>query len=173
MAPSNLAQKSAWFSIIHGCSAYGTLSNWDSLVWYTRGGARSLATFFGVCHLAGRAWDQLCADPQGALGQFPRAGACLCASSCPFAGLLHDVGHAAFSHTAEHYLPPVDAFSLPDDWYRDGMIPGQRQAHHEDCTLAVVHALAQDGTLEEYLARDICAVLQPSVRRSQSPASMG
>ena len=127
----------------------------------------------GVCHLAGCAWDQLCADRDGALGSFPSDVLTYARRVVRLAGLLHDVGHSAFSHTAEAYLPSIQLFKLPDSWYREGMIPPERQAHHEDCTLAVIHALAADGTLDKEVARDICAVLSARVRRSSRLSQWG
>lgn len=90
-----------------------------------------------------------------------------------FAGLLHDVGHPPFSHTAEVLLPQVEAMRLPDDWYRPGLRPAGRQATHEDCSLAIIHGLVGAGVLEDGLARDVAAVLSPAIRRGPRLARLG
>ncbi|TVR43674.1 MAG: HD domain-containing protein [Planctomycetota bacterium] len=120
----------------------------------------------GVCHLAGRAFDHLLADKNGALSGFDPEVLTYARRVLRLAGLLHDAGHAAFSHTAERFLGRVEPFRLPADWYRAGMMPAGRPAQHEDCTLLVIHGLAQSGVIAEDEARDICAVLHAGIRRS-------
>ncbi|TVR12952.1 MAG: HD domain-containing protein [Planctomycetota bacterium] len=126
----------------------------------------------GVCHVAGQAFDQLCSH--GLLQElYDTNDLAYARRILRLAALLHDVGHAPFSHTAEEHLSAVEAFALPADWYRAGHIPSARKAHHEDCTLAVVAALAQSQVIAEDEARDICAVLSPHVRRSKRLAHLG
>ncbi len=46
------------------------------------------------------------------------------------AALLHDIGHAPFSHTAEKAMPSVSSLGLPPEWLR---FPREdRRARHED-----------------------------------------
>jgi HD superfamily phosphohydrolase len=122
----------------------------------------------GVMHLAGQVWQQL------------RPSLDLSAADADFvfrvvrlAGLLHDVGHAPFSHTTETVFPDIDVFVLPDDWYRNECRPEQRQATHEDVSLAIIAHLAEQGVLPEDLARAVAAVLSPLVRRGPRMASLG
>lgn len=123
----------------------------------------------GVMHLAGERFARL----RRGLGAFAEADLDHAWRVARFAGLLHDIGHPPFSHTAEVLLPDVSAFRLPEDWYRPGMRPAGRQATHEDCSLAMIHGLAVAGVLEEGLARDVAAVLSPAVRRGPRLAGLG
>ena len=60
----------------------------------------------GAMHLAGRLYDALAAKSDGLLDQGPRAPA---RRALRAAALLHDVGHAPFSHTAESLFDePID-----------------------------------------------------------------
>jgi len=123
----------------------------------------------GVMHLAGERFRRL----RPGFGDFSAADLDHAWRVARFAGLLHDVGHPPFSHTAEVLLPPVEAFVLPDDWYRPGRKPAGRQATHEDCSLAIIHGLAAQGVLEDGLARDVAAVLSPAIRRGPRLANLG
>ncbi|NRA38050.1 MAG: HD domain-containing protein [Planctomycetes bacterium] len=139
----------------------------------------------GVMHLSGLMFEHLCESAQGERGT--RGNSCLqeCSQSdrnyaytlLRFAGILHDVGHAPFSHTSEAYFPVHASVALPDDWYRVGMgieaADADRQSTHEDMTLAIIHRLIAEGVLEESLARDVAAVLSSKIRRSQRLQSLG
>jgi hypothetical protein len=127
----------------------------------------------GVMHLAGERFRRLVAAKPPALAGYAAADLDYAYHVLRFAGLLHDAGHAPFSHTAEHYLPPVEQALLPDDWYREGHRPGMRQATHEDLSLALIHGLALQGVLEPDTARDVAAVLSKSVRRSPRLGGLG
>ncbi|HUP25912.1 MAG TPA: HD domain-containing protein [Thermoanaerobaculia bacterium] len=60
----------------------------------------------GVMHLAGRLYDALATRSSGALDPSPR---CTDRRTLRAAALLHDVGHAPFSHTAEELFDePID-----------------------------------------------------------------
>ncbi|MBA3710190.1 MAG: HD domain-containing protein [Planctomycetes bacterium] len=127
----------------------------------------------GTMHLAGVRFQHLLAAKPPALAAYDEADLAYAYQVLRFAGLLHDAGHPPFSHTAEAYMPSVAQVLLPADWYREGMRPGGRQATHEDFSLALVHGLAVDGTLDEHLARDIAAVLSKTVRRSPRLNALG
>lgn len=123
----------------------------------------------GVMHLAGERFRRLrCGFTAVAADDLDHAW-----RVARFAGLLHDVGHPPFSHTAEVLLPQVEAMRLPDDWYRPGLRPAGRQATHEDCSLAIIHGLVGAGVLEDGLARDVAAVLSPVIRRGPRLARLG
>jgi uncharacterized protein len=127
----------------------------------------------GVMHLAGHRFQRLMDDRGAGLGDYAHADLAYAHGLARLAGLLHDVGHAPFSHTAEAFFPPVERFALPCDWYRDGQAPAGRQATHEDATLAVVHALVRAGAVADDAGRDIAAILSPAVRRSRRLAGLG
>jgi HD superfamily phosphohydrolase len=127
----------------------------------------------GVMHLAGERFRRMRAARPAALAGFAEADLDHAWRVARFAGLLHDVGHPPFSHSAEPLLPPVERFRLPDDWYRPGLRPEGRQATHEDASLAIVRALAEEGVLDPDLARDVAAVLSPAVRRGPRLADLG
>ena len=127
----------------------------------------------GVMHLASDRYRRLIEAKPKALSGFTKADLDYGYQVLRFAGLLHDAGHAPFSHTAEHYLPPVEAVRLPESWYRSGQMPSGRQARHEDLSLALVHGLIGEGVLSEDLAHDVTAVLSSTVRRSARLANLG
>jgi HD superfamily phosphohydrolase len=127
----------------------------------------------GVMHLASDRFRRLRAARPKALRGFAEADLDYGYQVLRLAGLLHDAGHAPFSHTAEHYLPPVERVCLPESWYRTGLVPSNRQAHHEDLSLALIHGLVLEGIMAEPIARDVAAVLSPSIRRSPRLRDLG
>jgi hypothetical protein len=127
----------------------------------------------GVMHLAGLCFDDLRDRCRAALADFSDADLDYARRIVRLAGLLHDVGHAPFSHTAEEHLGPVDSVVLPADWYRQGRAPQGRRAHHEDYTLAIIHEFAASGVMAPDVARDVAAVLAPELRRSPRLAGLG
>lgn len=127
----------------------------------------------GVMHLAGERFRRLVAAEPKALAGYSQGDLDYAYHVVRFAGLLHDAGHAPFSHTAEAFLPPVEQVLLPAAWYREGQKPAGRQARHEDFSLALVHGLVREGALAEPLARDVAAVLSPTLRRTRRLSDLG
>jgi HD superfamily phosphohydrolase len=112
----------------------------------------------GVMELAGRAFDQAYRDwsfDQPDARQRFRA-------TVRLAALCHDVGHAPFSHCMEFCMPPLASLGLT--WRRH---PRQRQATHEDYTVAILEhtslGRAIDGAFAG-TARHVAALIDHEVR---------
>ncbi|MFW5844730.1 MAG: HD domain-containing protein, partial [Planctomycetota bacterium] len=128
----------------------------------------------GVMHLAGSMWEHLLEHRSSLAEGLDPADRGYARRVVRLAGLLHDAGHAPFSHTSEAFLPPRAAMCLPEHWYEQGASPdGTVQATHEDLTLALLHGLVQDGTLDEDEALDVGSVLAPAVRPGSHLAGLG
>lgn len=128
----------------------------------------------GVMHLAGKLFDQI-ASASDTLEEAGYAGEAraYCRHILRLAGLLHDVGHAPYSHSFEPLLPPRKALPLPWEWYSG--TDADAQATHEDYSVAAVYALAREApallTLEE--ARDVCALINGHVTPGEALTGRG
>jgi HD superfamily phosphohydrolase len=95
----------------------------------------------GVCHLAGRAFDQIFSKHQ-----FSSTNAKIRLRSCiRLAALLHDIGHGPLSHATEEVMPhlselDVKAYnSRPKSAYTLGLAESlDRKANHEDYTIKYI-----------------------------------
>ena len=55
--------------------------------------------------------------------------------------LLHDVGHAPFSHTAESVMPQVSDLAIPQEWMRHPV--SARLARHEDYSVLLLAGMSE------------------------------
>ena len=115
----------------------------------------------GVMHLAGRGFDS-------ALGEFAFSSpqrreqlrACL-----RLAALLHDVGHAPFSHCTEFAMPPLRTLGIGvyDDTVH--LERGEQRATHEDYTIGIV-TMAMAGLIDAnfaFTSRHVAALISREV----------
>lgn len=127
----------------------------------------------GVMYLAGHCFDRLCQESPLMQAEFNPADRAYCRRVVRLAGLLHDVGHAPLSHTSETFFPSIESMLLPEEWYRTGYKPKERQATHEDLSVLAVYLLSCQGIIPTELAQDVAAVLCDSVRRGPKLRSFG
>jgi len=121
----------------------------------------------GAMHIAGRVWDNVI-EVSGELlgGMFSRADLAYFRKILRFAALLHDVGHAPFSHASETLMPKFGTLELPKDWYVEW--EPDRRAEHEDYSVMMIAALGRDPEvpLDASEAQDIASLLHHGVKPS-------
>jgi len=116
----------------------------------------------GAMHIAGRAFDVVFDGPSGRKVS-PERRAVL-RSMLRTAALLHDVGHAPFSHASEFAMPPVGELKVPVYEEFPDLYPPSRQATHEDYTIKVItdssltRLVQGDG---QYPARAVAGLVDP------------
>ena len=85
-----------------------------------------------------------------------------------FAALLHDVGHAPFSHASETLMPKFGTLEVERSWYK--AYDPKRHAEHEDYSVMMIGALGRDPrvplTIDE--AQDVASLLHHGVKPSAS-----
>jgi len=112
----------------------------------------------GVMHVAGQAFDAAYRnwdfEQPGARARFRAA--------VRLAALCHDLGHGPYSHCSEFAMPPVAGLDL--DWYRHD--PGDRQASHEDYTIAILRHTSLGRCIDTSFpcdARHVAALISDDV----------
>lgn len=85
------------------------------------------------------------------------------------AALLHDIGHAPFSHPAEKVMPPFQTLKVPREWYYDPT--DKRTASHEDYSVLLIAGLAEgkQAVLESEEAEIIASLVHH--KKIKIPAS--
>ncbi len=121
----------------------------------------------GAMHLAGRIWDNV-QSVSGSLlrGFYGRADLAYFRQMLRFAALLHDVGHAPFSHVSEKLMPELGALEVPRLWYEDWK--PRRPAEHEDYSVMMIAAIGRDPAAKvgEAMAQDIASLIHHGIRPS-------
>lgn len=55
--------------------------------------------------------------------------------------LVHDIGHAPFSHTAEHVMPELQELTIPASWMHSAL--AKRRARHEDYSVLLLCGMSE------------------------------
>jgi len=90
----------------------------------------------GTMHLAGRAFDAIMDDRLTPDLPAPRRAELR--RLVRTAALLHDIGHAPFSHATEFAMPSVGSLDIPAYRGRADVYPPEQQATHEDYTIKIL-----------------------------------
>lgn len=127
----------------------------------------------GTMHIAGRLAKEILENKSASL-----VARTLTASEKQFltgilrlAGLLHDVGHAPFSHSAELAMPPASSLAFPKSWPRT---PTERRtAAHEDYSALMVAGMAEGP--DAVLTHDEAAIIASLIhhKKIKIPAVWG
>jgi len=123
----------------------------------------------GAMHIAGRVWDNIAKVSRETLSEmFAPADIRYFRRILRFAALLHDVGHAPFSHASEQLMPKFGALEVEKSWYKE--YDPKRTAEHEDYSVMMIGALGKDPrtplSIEE--AQDIASLLHHGVKPSSA-----
>jgi len=102
----------------------------------------------GAMHLGGRAFEALFTHgPASSLSSERRRSLRRLVRT---AALLHDVGHAPFSHASEFAMPLLEDLDVGAYKQQPELYPGDRQATHEDYTVKIITDSSLTGVLEEH-----------------------
>ena len=121
----------------------------------------------GVMHLAGRIFRQIVANNEPLFKSFFSVKAVkYFYKIIRLGGLLHDVGHAPFSHSMESLLPPIDQIDIPAAWFIK--VDTGRQSSHEDFSVLLIYQLlvVQSKLLSIEEAQDICSLIHKNIKPS-------
>ncbi len=122
----------------------------------------------GAMHIAGRVWDNI-AKVSGDLlrKDFTPADLAYFRKLLRFSALLHDVGHAPFSHVSEKLMPKLEALEVPKDWYIDWK--PNRLAEHEDYSVMMIAELGRQKGLPLGIdtAQDIASLVSHGIKPSK------
>ena len=101
----------------------------------------------GASHIAGRVWDNIVSVSGDLLRKYySNADLAYFRQVVRYAALLHDVGHAPFSHVSEKLMPPFGELEIPRHWYIDPK--PKNPAAHEDYSVMLIGAIGDDRSLK-------------------------
>ncbi len=121
----------------------------------------------GAMHIAGRVWDNIVNVSAEVLKPlYKKDDLAYFRRILRFAALLHDVGHAPFSHVSEKLMPKFGALETPREWYR--IFDDEGPAEHEDYSVMMIAALGRDPRIpiEPSEAQDIASLLHHQIKPS-------
>lgn len=121
----------------------------------------------GAMHIAGRVWDNIATVSADVLKPlYKKDDLAYFRRVLRFAALLHDVGHAPFSHVSEKLMPKFGALEAPRAWYR--AYNDESPAEHEDYSVMLIAALGRDPgvPIEPEEAQDIASLLHHQIKPS-------
>lgn len=124
----------------------------------------------GAMHLAGRVWDNIIKVSGDTLaeGGYSEEELRYYRQVLRYAALLHDIGHAPFSHVSENarLMPKFGTLEAPKEWYAE--YDPERTAEHEDYSVMLIAALGKEGGLPigEEMAQDIASLIHSEIRHS-------
>ena len=129
----------------------------------------------GAMHLAGTLMDQLAANSPP-LQALPQSSLSYARKILRLAALLHDTGHAPFSHSFEPLFPPRSQLQWPRlarEWLPETTLTDSQDARHEEFSVMLVAEMTENHpeliSAEE--AQDVCALLD--TRIAPSPQLQG
>lgn len=124
----------------------------------------------GAMHVAGRMADQfLYNDEYSILARIlSEKEKEFLKFSAKLAALLHDIGHAPFSHAAELGMPKFNELKLPKMWFTKNN--ETRKATHEDFSILIIKGLSEDKN--SVLSQDEAEIIASLIhKRISVPAS--
>ena len=110
----------------------------------------------GAMHLAGHAFDSVFEDE--ALPPLAPARRAELRQLARAAALVHDIGHAPFSHATEFAMPDLRDLDVKAYRSRPDLYPPGRQATHEDYTIKIVTDSSLTPLIEQGLGVPAAAV---------------
>lgn len=122
----------------------------------------------GAMHLSGRVWDSMMRSASELLLEsgYEEKDLQYFRQILRFAALLHDVGHAPFSHSSEPLMPKFGILEIPFEWYYE--VDPERQAEHEDYSVMMIAAIGKENStvITEEMAQDISSLVSGNIKPS-------
>jgi len=123
----------------------------------------------GVMHLAGRIFHSVVTSNKKFFSQrFSNKDLKYLYKVLRLSGLLHDIGHAPYSHSCEYLFPNFDELDMPHHWLKKSK--RNPKCSHEDYGVYLIYQrlLKEDKIFDEDTAQDICSLIHHQVNPSPS-----